>query len=288
MEMMNPGEALMINNQLSDYEPEQEKSPLTLRTQKSSNKSLLLQSGAVAPSPLQSQRSLRSNHSIPSITSSTITPSRSSSSSLHGCQDASQYAAFRQNAVEDDLYAQIRALQSHFTLQSYQVASLQKEVVDLSKPKAKKRRANIQGEVLTAPEMSDLIQTRAAEAKRKAEAEAAAKEAKEAATRDRVLERALNVGTKIFDKSLMALKKDELKDIAFALSISQEGANKDLIARIKEKFEVESHLKTDIRFRGIFARKHRGKQVVREQQDEFENEVEAGPSGVQHMDYESS
>ncbi|KIJ43448.1 hypothetical protein M422DRAFT_253326 [Sphaerobolus stellatus SS14] len=285
-----------MGTQLSDNEPEQEQSPLTLRTHKSNNRVLLQsdpsQSNSSVDLPLPIAHCLRSTHTIPSVTSFATTPSRSTSisSSLHGYQEANIYTMYKQtSAALEDVYAQMRALQSHFTLQSFQVADLQKQVMVLSKPKKRKMRANITGQVVTAPEMSEILRNKAAANKRKADTETAAREAKETASRNRELERALNVGSQRFDKPVAALKKDELKDVAFALAISQEGVNRDLIARINAKFKAEPGLKDDPRFKGIFARKRRGRQAaVQEEEDESvdsedpdsEEAVEAGPSGT--------
>ncbi|KIJ35566.1 hypothetical protein M422DRAFT_262148 [Sphaerobolus stellatus SS14] len=133
----------------------------------------------------------------------------------------------------------------------------------------------------------NMIQQKIADSKKKAEVEEAAKQAKEAATRERELERALNVATKAFDKPLMSLKKDELKDLASALGLSQDGINKVLIDRIKQKFEGNPLLKEDIRFKEIFTQKRGRKRAIQEidEEGELEDELEgpgleAGPSGV--------
>jgi hypothetical protein len=55
-----------------------------------------------------------------------------------------------------------------------------------------------------------------------------------------------------FNGWISSYKKDDLRALALALSISDKGTNNDLVARIKDAFKTQPNLQKNSRFLGIF------------------------------------
>ncbi|KIJ41338.1 hypothetical protein M422DRAFT_48618 [Sphaerobolus stellatus SS14] len=152
--------------------------------------------------------------------------------------------------------AQIQSAESHCTLAKLMNQDLCEQLDNASKLKARKG-LHTGSRLLTAPEFCEEFRARRQEEERRTKEEAATKEAKEAGIHARELERAMNVSTKKFNGAVQNYKKDDLKDLAFALGLDLNGTNLELISHIQEAFKKNPILKADERFCGIYQRKGR-------------------------------
>ena len=89
------------------------------------------------------------------------------------------------------------------------------------------------------------------------------KEAETAERAQRVADDALN---RDFSGRLTSYKKDDLRALAIALSISDKGTNGELVSRIEDCFKTNPNLKNNSRFSGLFS-KQLGRKVVSAQED---------------------
>ena len=55
----------------------------------------------------------------------------------------------------------------------------------------------------------------------------------------------------------MSYKKDDLRALAIALSISDKCTNSELLSRIEDCFKTNTNLKNDSRFSGLFSKRHK-------------------------------
>ncbi|PPQ86166.1 hypothetical protein CVT26_002878 [Gymnopilus dilepis] len=80
---------------------------------------------------------------------------------------------------------------------------------------------------------------------------------KEAANAESARRVAHDAANRYFFGRISSYKKDDLRALALALGVSDEGHNKDIRARIEEKFNSEPDLANNERFAGLFRRRTR-------------------------------
>ncbi|KIJ51750.1 hypothetical protein M422DRAFT_65146 [Sphaerobolus stellatus SS14] len=112
--------------------------------------------------------------------------------------------------------------------------------------------------------------------------EAAAKQAKAAAALRVQEERILNKATRVFMGPIKVMKKSDLQALAYALDLVFEGTKEELASRILQQFEANVNLKEDVRFKGIFEKKKRGRKTKganAAQEPDEETEATGGAAG---------
>lgn len=234
-----------------------------------------------------------SSSSLLTSQSADHTPLSNLSSLPSSVMDAAQLADRRatQRLLEENRAKDQRILELELALakanctnalQAHEVTEARKQAHN--KPAARQKSRIDMNELLTPPEQQERTM-RDVEARRaKALEDAQLKAAKESAARHRERERARNAETKVYAGQLSSYKKDELKDLAFAIDVDHIGKTvKDLTTLILAKFEENPALKEDHRFSGLFMRTRRKKKAQGEEEGEQVVETQpnqpiAGPS----------
>ena len=102
------------------------------------------------------------------------------------------------------------------------------------------------------------------------------KEADTAERAQRVANDALN---RDFEGRLTSYKKDDLRALAIALSISDKGTNSELLSRIDDCFKKSPNLKNNSRFSNLFSKRRTGKVTLDQPEDlQSQQQVPLTPS----------
>ena len=146
------------------------------------------------------------------------------------------------------------AAEAHCTLRTLEAEDLRKQLDETKRKSKRPRLHNSLGRFLTLPQAQAAFETQQEQRTTQLAAEAAKQADKQAAEHMRELQRADNALHKTFTSPLASyIRKDDLKDIAAALTLDQTGTIAELQARCKEHLAHHPELQSHPRFEGLFA-----------------------------------
>ena len=154
--------------------------------------------------------------------------------------------------------AEASAMQAHATLAAIENAHLHKLVDASNRPSTKRHKIHTGSWVIMCPTWAAQFNAEQQELEAQ-HAEATAKQQEQAAAaRARELQHSHNAILKTFEQPIAAYKqKDDLKDIAAAFALDQQGTIAQLLSRIKTYMDLHPELATNPRFQALFMKAHR-------------------------------
>ena len=173
--------------------------------------------------------------------------------SSHPSIASSSMSSKSENLAMQILLLQVRAAQAHATLAAIENAHLHKLVDASKRPSTKWCKIHTGSQVITCPTRAAQFDAEQQELEAQ-HAEAAAKQQEQvAAARARELQRSHNAILKTFEQPISAYKhKDDLKDIAAAFALDQQGTIAQLLSQIKTYMDLHPELATNPRFQALF------------------------------------
>jgi len=158
------------------------------------------------------------------------------------------------------------AAETHCTLMQRQNALLQQQVN--SKESTSTRQIHTTSQILTSDALvSEWMEDKA---RREARAQKEADEKARKAETERLQLSNHALGTKVFSSSLTSKNKADLKDIAAALALPEDGKKDVLVKRIRDHLNAHAKLANNPRFASLYASLAQGRKRAAESEDGLE------------------